>query len=102
MPIEWRKNQDENFLPRLDALIKAAAIAEPEQKTQARLDLANFYMARAMYQEARGVTNLIYSETKQGSEEAAVMMVHAVASILIGHPERGLEGPRQSRDRQRL
>lgn len=89
--VEWRKNQEENFLPRLDALIKAAATAEPEQKTQARLDLANFYMARAMYQEARGVTNLIYSETKQGSEEAAVMMVHAVASILIGHPERGLK-----------
>jgi chemotaxis protein histidine kinase CheA len=88
---EWRKNQDENFLPRLDALIKAAANAEPEQKTQARLDLANFYMARAMYQEARGVTNLIYSETKQGSEEAAVMMVHAVASILIGHPDRALK-----------
>ncbi|MEP6840982.1 MAG: tetratricopeptide repeat protein, partial [Bradyrhizobium sp.] len=88
---EWRKNQDENFLPRLDALINAAAVAEPEQKTQARLDLANFYMARAMYQEARGVTNLIYSETKQGSEEAAVMMVHAVASILIGHPDRALK-----------
>ncbi len=88
---EWRKNQDEIFLPRLDALIKAAANAEPEQKTQARLDLANFYMARAMYQEARGVTNLIYSETKQGSEEAAVMMVHAVASILIGHPDRALK-----------
>lgn len=90
-PIEWRKNQQENFMPRLDALIKAAAVAEPEQKTQARLDLANFYMSRAMYHEARGVTNLIYSETKQGSEEAAVMMVHAVASILIGHPERGLK-----------
>jgi len=89
--IEWRKNQEENFLPRLDALIRAAGTAEPEQKTLARLDLANFYMARAMYQEARGVTNLIYSETKQGSEEAAVMMVHAVASILIGHPERGLK-----------
>lgn len=89
--VEWRKNQEESFLPRLDALIKAAGTAEPEQKTQARLDLANFYMARAMYHEARGVTNLIYSETKQGSEEAAVMMVHAVASILIGHPDRGLK-----------
>jgi hypothetical protein len=90
-PIEWRKNQDESFLPRLDALIAAAATAEPEQKTRSRLDLANFYMARAMYQEARGVTNLIYSETKLGSEEAAVMMLHAVASILIGHPERALK-----------
>lgn len=89
--VEWRKNQEESFLPRLDALMKAAATAEPELKTQARLDLANFYMARGMYHEARGVTNLIYSETKQGSEEAPVVMIHAVASILIGHPERGLK-----------
>jgi len=88
--IEWRKNQEENFLPRLDALIRAAGTAEPEQKTLARLDLANFYMARAMYQEARGHQPDL-SETKQGSEEAAVMMVHAVASILIGHPDRGLK-----------
>ena len=79
------------FLPRLDALIKAAAAAEPEQKAQARLDLANFYMSRGMYQEAEGVTNLIFSETKQGNEDAAVLMVHAVASILIGHPERALK-----------
>ena len=88
---EWRKNREENFFARLDALIKAAAAAPPEQKTPARLELANFYMSRGMYQEARGVTNLILSETKQGTEEAAVLMVHAVASILIGHPERGLK-----------
>jgi hypothetical protein len=88
---EWRKNRDERFLPRLDTLIKAASSTPPEQKTPVRLELANFYMARGMYQEARGVTNLILSETKQGTEEAAVLMVHAIASILIGHPERGLK-----------
>ena len=88
---EWRKNREEKFLPRLDALIKAAAAAGPEQKAQARLELANFYMSRGMYQEARGVTNLIISETNQGNEDAAVLMVHAVASILIGHPERALK-----------
>jgi hypothetical protein len=88
---EWRKNREEKFLAKLDALTKAAATARPEQKAQARLELANFYMSRGMYQEARGVTNLILSETKQGSEDAAVLMVHAVASILIGHPERALK-----------
>ena len=88
---EWRKNREEKFLPKLDALIKAAAAAGPEQKAQARLELANFYMSRGMYQEARGVTNLILSETNQGNEDAAVLMVHAVASILIGHPERALK-----------
>ncbi len=88
---EWRRNQEENFFERLDTLVKAAAAAGADQRTQARLDLANFYMARAMYQEARGVTNLIFSETKLGTEEAAAVMVHAVSSILIGHPERGLK-----------
>ena len=88
---EWRKNREEKFFPRLDTLIKAASAAAPEEKTPVRLELANFYMSRGMYQEARGVTNLILSETKQGSEEAAVLMVHAISSILIGHPERALK-----------
>ena len=88
---EWRKNREEKFFAKLDALTKAAAAAGPEQKAQARLELANFYMSRGMYQEARGVTNLILSETNQGNEDATVLMVHAVASILIGHPERGLK-----------
>ncbi|MEH2536296.1 MULTISPECIES: tetratricopeptide repeat protein [unclassified Bradyrhizobium] len=88
---EWRKNREEKFLARLDALIKAAAAARPEQKTHARLELANFYMSRGMYQEARGVTNLILSETNPGNEDGAVLMVHAVASILIGHPEHALK-----------
>jgi hypothetical protein len=88
---EWRRNQEDNFFERLDTLVKAAAAAGADQRTQARLDLANFYMARAMYQEARGVTNLIFSETKLGTEEAAAVMVHAVSSILIGHPERALK-----------
>jgi hypothetical protein len=88
---EWRKNREEKFFPKLDALTNAASAAGPEQKAQARLELANFYMSRAMYQEARGVTNLILSETNQGSEDATVLLVHAVASILIGHPERALK-----------
>jgi hypothetical protein len=88
---EWRRNRDENFTARLDALIKAMAAAGNEGLPQARLDLANFYMARGMFHEARGVTNLILSETKAASEDAAVVMVHAVASILIGHPDRGLK-----------
>ncbi|HMM88670.1 tetratricopeptide repeat protein [Bradyrhizobium sp.] len=90
-PIEWRKNREEKFLPRLDALITATAVAGPEQKAEARLDLANFYMSRGMYQEARGVTNLILSDSNEGNEDAAVIMIHAVASILIGHPEHALK-----------
>jgi hypothetical protein len=88
---EWRKNRDEKFFPRLDALTRAAALAGPDQKTQARTDLANFYMSRGLYHEARGITNLIISETSQGNEDATVLMVNAVANILIDHPERALK-----------
>ena len=90
-PDEWRKNQSENFLKQLDGLIAAASTANAEQLPQARLDLADFYMARGMYQEAHGVANLMLSESKRGSEAASVVMVHAVASILIGHPAQGLK-----------
>lgn len=88
---EWQKNQSENFLKQLDGLIAAAASATAEQLPQARLDLANFYMARGMYDEAHGVSNLILSDSKRGSEQAAVVMIHAVASILIGRPAQGLK-----------
>lgn len=90
-PDEWRKNQSEPLLKQLDSLIAAAASANAEQLPQARLDLADFYMARGMYNEAHGVANLILSESKRGSETASVVMVHAVASILIGRPAQGLK-----------
>ncbi|MBR0696268.1 tetratricopeptide repeat protein [Bradyrhizobium lablabi] len=88
---QWRKNKSENFLEHLDDLIEAAAVANAEQLPQARLDLADFYMARGMYEEAHGVTNLILSESKRGAVEPAVVMLHAVASILIGRPVQGLK-----------
>ena len=90
-PDVWSKNQSENFLKQLDGLITAASTASAEQLPQARLDLAEFYMARGMYQEAHGVANLILSESKRGSETPSVVMVHAVASILVGHPAQGLK-----------
>ncbi|WOH79374.1 tetratricopeptide repeat protein [Bradyrhizobium sp. BEA-2-5] len=90
-PDEWRKNQSDTFLKQLDGLIAAASMANAEQLPQARLDLADFYMARGMYQEAHGVANLILSESKRGSETASVVMVHAIASILIGRPAQGLK-----------
>ncbi|MBR0754580.1 tetratricopeptide repeat protein [Bradyrhizobium jicamae] len=88
---EWRKNKAETFLPRLDSLINATSAVNAEQLPQARLDLANFYMARGMYEEAHAVANLILSESKRGSEEPAVVMVHAVSSMLIGKPAAALK-----------
>jgi tetratricopeptide (TPR) repeat protein len=88
---EWRKNQGVDFVPRADALMAAAASAEPEQRQQARLNLARFYMARGMYPEAKGMAELLLADPGPKIEEFAALMVHAIASILINRPELALK-----------
>jgi tetratricopeptide (TPR) repeat protein len=89
--VEWRRNQVENFVARQDALVAAAAAAEPEQRTPARIDLARLYMSRRMYAEAKGVLDLVLLDSKPGREDPVALIVHAVASTLMGRPELGLK-----------
>jgi tetratricopeptide (TPR) repeat protein len=88
---EWRKNQTENFFARQDALIAADAAAEPDKRAPLRIDLARFFMSRGMYQEAKGILDLVLAGAKPGFEDPVALMVHSVASILIGRPEQGLK-----------
>jgi tetratricopeptide (TPR) repeat protein len=89
--VEWRKNQAENFVARQDALVAAAAAAEPDQRTPARVDLARFYMSRGLYPEAMGVLDLALADAKPGLEDPVALTVHSVASSLMGRPEQGLK-----------
>jgi tetratricopeptide (TPR) repeat protein len=88
---EWNQNLTEPFPPREDVLIKASGSAEPEKRAQARLAIARFYMARAMYPEARGVTNLMISDGDPRTDEIAMLTIHAISSILMGRPDQGLK-----------
>lgn len=88
---EWRRNQSDRFLKREDALIQALAATDADQRGQARLDLARFFMARGFYPEAKGETEVILADPNARVEESIVRMVHAVASILMGRPEVGLK-----------
>jgi tetratricopeptide (TPR) repeat protein len=88
---EWRKNQSEDFIKRLDVLVTALAGASAEQRAPARLDLARFYMSRGMYPEAKGVLDLTLGEAKPGQEDLSALIVHSVASTLMGRPEQGLK-----------
>ena len=88
---EWRRNRAEEFLKRLNALVAAAAGATAEQHTPARLDLARFYMAWGMYPEAKGVLDLTLAEARPGQEDLSALIVHSVASTLMGRPEQGLK-----------
>jgi tetratricopeptide (TPR) repeat protein len=88
---EWRKNQNENFRTRETALIAAAAALEPDQRTPARVDLARFYMSRGMYAEAKGVLDLTLADSKPGLEDPVALIVHSVASSLMGRPQEALK-----------
>jgi tetratricopeptide (TPR) repeat protein len=88
---EWHRNQSEDFIKRLDMLVTAAASAVAEQRTPARIDLARFYMSRGMYPEAKGVLDLALSEARPGQEDLSALIVHSVASTLMGRPEQGLK-----------
>ncbi|MEA2891825.1 MAG: hypothetical protein QOI05_2618 [Bradyrhizobium sp.] len=88
---EWRRNQSEEFVKRLDVLVTASASAVAEQRAPARLDLARFYMAREMYPEAKGVLDLTLGEAKPGQEDFSALIMHSVASTLMGRPEQGLK-----------
>ncbi|MBR0844028.1 tetratricopeptide repeat protein [Bradyrhizobium liaoningense] len=89
-PEGWRKGQSENFMARQSELIAAIAAAEPAQRSLPRLDLAQFYMSRAMYHEAKAVTELMLADPLN-KEESGALIMHAVASILIGRPAQGLK-----------
>jgi tetratricopeptide (TPR) repeat protein len=87
---EWRRNQSENYTARERTLAAVSAAAEPGRRTPARVDLARFYLARGMYPEAKGVLDLALADARRGEEDPVALIVHSVASALIGRPDLAL------------
>lgn len=88
---EWRDNQKADFIATRNRLQTAAAVAPADQRMAAHLALSRFYMARGFYAEAKGVLDLVIPEIKQGEDDPAPFVVHAVASTLSGRPEIALK-----------
>ena len=88
---EWRKNQQQPFDERLDQLINDTAQSTGNQRATARLDLARFYLSRGMYPEAKAALDLVLEDAKPGQYFPEALMIHAIASILMGRPEDALK-----------
>jgi tetratricopeptide (TPR) repeat protein len=87
---DWDKNKQGNFNTAQDARLEAAAALEADQRLPARMDLARFYVARGFYPEAKAVLDLALADAKPGTEDPAALIVHSVASTLMGRPGRAL------------
>jgi tetratricopeptide (TPR) repeat protein len=83
---DWRKNQQGYFNATHNALIEATAAVETDQRTPARMDLARFYLARGFYPEAKNVLDVLLADTKPEAVDPAALIMHSVASILMGRP----------------
>jgi tetratricopeptide (TPR) repeat protein len=88
---DWKKNQSGNFFARQDRLISAEAAVTADQRTPARIELAKFYLARGFYPEAKAVLDLALADAKPGAEDPVALVLHSVASTLMGRPGKGLK-----------
>jgi tetratricopeptide (TPR) repeat protein len=88
---DWDENKQGNFNAAQQARLEAAAALEADQRLPARMDLARFYLARGFYPEAKAVLDLALADAKPGAEDPAALIVHSVASSLMGRPGRALK-----------
>ncbi len=99
---EWRKNQEGSFVAREDALIEAAAMAAPDQRTPARIDLARFYLSRGLYCGSQGYPRSRHRRHQAGCRRSGRPDRARGREHPDGAPGAGAEGPRQSGDRHQL
>jgi tetratricopeptide (TPR) repeat protein len=88
---EWQENQRGPFRVRLDALTDALSRAPDSARSAARGDIVRFYFARGFYPEAKAMLDSMLQAEKSEPDDPVALVLHAVASILMGRPELALK-----------
>ncbi|MGD9846122.1 MAG: tetratricopeptide repeat protein [Variibacter sp.] len=81
----WISDQQSEFVARQSELARAAADAPIERRANARLDLAQFYLARGLYPEARAILNVTIADAAPDDAlMPAALVLRGVTAILSG------------------
>ena len=80
-------SSESNYSDRQSQLLAAAASAPPGKRLAQRLDLARFYIARDMYQEAKGVLDVALSGDRPASEDVTASVLRAASEVMMGRPD---------------
>jgi tetratricopeptide (TPR) repeat protein len=87
----WGSEREANFVERQRNLVTAAAAASENARLASRLELARFYLAREMYEEAKGVIDVALGENRPSADDSSGLVMRAIAEIMMGRAEEGLE-----------
>jgi tetratricopeptide (TPR) repeat protein len=90
-PQVWGFDREANFNDRQTALIAAAAAAPEGKRMAPRFELAQFYLAREMYPEAKGVLDVALGEDHPTAEDSTGLVVRAIADIMMDRINEGLQ-----------
>lgn len=86
----WGFDRDASYLDRQAHLITTAAAAPENKRLAPRLDLARFYLARDMYEEAKGVLDVAIADNRSTAEVGSAIVLRAIAEVMINRPEDAL------------
>jgi tetratricopeptide (TPR) repeat protein len=89
-PQSWGFDREADFMDRQRNLITAAADAPENKRLTPRLELARFYFAREMYEEAKGVLEVALGDDHPSTEDSSGLVMRAVAKVMMGRAEEGL------------
>ena len=87
----WGFDRQAKFGERQSQLIAAAAGAPAGKRLPQRLDLAQFYIARDMYPEAKGVLDVVLAEDRPAVEDVSASVLRAIAEVMMNRPDDALK-----------
>ena len=87
----WGFDREAAFSERQFKLINAAAMAAEAKRSEPRMELARFYLARDMYAEAKAVLDVALSDERPTQEDTTGLVMRAVASIMLSRTDEALK-----------
>ena len=87
----WGFDRQAKFSDRQSELIRLAASAPPAQRKPARFNLARFYLAQEMPEEAKAVLDVAMADDRNNSDDITGSILRSIANVMLDRPEEALK-----------
>jgi hypothetical protein len=87
----WEAEKNRRFREREAEILAAAAAAPVNQRRDARLQLATFYLANGLATEAKGALESVVREDSKAPLNARFHLLRGMSELVLGRPAKALE-----------